>query len=122
MGKMKGARLTGSHDDGRDDHQFAVVAAEDAKEPEHDAGTGQDAEADGDTADADAGGVVAVDVEGLCGPEHDDGEEVGAGDEGNDQRQGQNARLLLQAGRKHGEFGKLDFPDGEEDEGCRSKE
>jgi hypothetical protein len=60
------------------------VASEDAEEPEHDDGTGKDAKADGETTNADANGVMAVDVEGLCWPEHDDREKVGAGDEGDE--------------------------------------
>jgi hypothetical protein len=56
---------------------------------------------------------MTVDVEGLCWPEHDDGEKVGAGDEGDDQSQGQDERFLLKTRWEHGEFGTLYFPDGE---------
>lgn len=110
-----GRTLYRSHQNGRDDHELLVVAAEDAQKPEHDASAGQDAEADGDAADANADGILAVDVEGLRGPEHEDGEEVGAGDEGDDEGQGEDARVLLEPGGKHGEFGKLGFPDAEGD-------
>ena len=98
------------------------MATEDAEEPEHDTGTSQDTETDGDTTDTDAGGVMAVDVEGLRGPEHDNGEEIGAGDEGDDQCQSEDARFLLQARWKHGELGALDFPDCEGDHERGSEE
>ena len=59
---------------------------------------------------------MAINVEGLSGPEHDDGEEVCAGDEGDDQSQGENPRFLLQTRWEHGEFGEFDLPDREGDE------
>jgi hypothetical protein len=98
------------------------VASENAEEPEHDDSTGKDAKADGETTNADANGIMAVDVESLCWPEHDDGEKVGAGDEGDEQGQGQDERFLLKTGREHGKFGTLDFPDGEGDAECSSEE
>jgi hypothetical protein len=61
------------------------VTAEDGEEPEHNASTSQDGEADGYPAHTDANGIVAVDVKGLRRPEEEDGEEVGAADEGDDQ-------------------------------------
>jgi hypothetical protein len=88
------------------------VTSENAEEPEDNDGTGQNAEADGNTTDTHTGGIVAVDVESLCWPEHDDGKEVGAGDKGDDECQSQNARFLLEASGEHGEFGTLNFPDG----------
>ncbi|KIW47453.1 uncharacterized protein PV06_00148 [Exophiala oligosperma] len=66
------------HENGREDHEFAVVAPEHGQQPQDDAGAREDAETDGDTTDADTDGVVAVDVERLRRPEHDDAEEVGA--------------------------------------------
>ena len=77
-------RLTSRHDNRRGYQQFPVVASENAEEPEHDDSTSKDAKADGETTDANANGVMTVDVEGLCWPEHDDREKVGAGDEGDD--------------------------------------
>ena len=99
------------------------MAAEDAEEPEHDNGTSQDTEANGDTTDTDAGGVMTIDIEGLCGPEHDDGEEVGTGNEGDDQSQCEDARFLLQARWEHGELSALDFPDckGDQERGSEEK-
>src|SRR3984957_11512732 len=97
-------RLTSRHDNRRGYHQFPVVASENAEEPEHDDSTSKDAKTDGETTDADANGVMTVDVEGLCWPEHDDREKVGAGDEGDDQSQGQDARFPLKTSWEHGEF------------------
>lgn len=44
---------------------------------------------------------MAVDVERLSGPEHQDGEEIGSADKGDDQRQTQHTRILLQTFREH---------------------
>lgn len=104
------------HEDGREDHEFAVMAAEHGQQPQHNTRAREDAEADGDTAHTDADGVVSVDVEGLRRPEHDDAEEVGARDGRDDQRERQDAGFLLHARREHGELGELDLPDGEQDE------
>jgi hypothetical protein len=98
------------------------VASENAEEPEYDDSTSKDTKTDGDTTDANANRVMTVDVEGLCGPEHDDREEVGTGDEGDDQSQGQDARFLLKTRGEHGIFGTLYFPDGEGDAECSSEE
>lgn len=98
------------------------MASENAEKPQDHDGTSQDAEANGKTPDTDAGRVMAVHVESLRGPEHDDREEVGARDEGDDQGQGQNARFLLQARWEHGKFGPLDFPNGKGDAECSSEE
>lgn len=89
------------------------MASEDAEEPQDHTGTGQDAETDGDTADADASGIVAVDVEGLRGPEHDDGEEVCAGDEGDDESEAEDSGFLLQPVGEHGVRGSVHFPEEE---------
>jgi len=56
---------------------------------------------------------LTIDVECLCGPEEQDGEEVGARDEGDDEGQDEDARVLLQASWKHRELGKFPFPDKE---------
>jgi hypothetical protein len=98
------------------------VASENAEEPEHDDSTSKDAKTDGETTNADTSGVMTVDVECLCWPEHDDREKVGAGDEGDDQSQGQDARFLLKTRWEHGELGTLDFPDGEGDAESSSEE
>ena len=98
------------------------MASENAEEPEHDDSTSKDAKADGDTADANTNGVMTVDVEGLCWPEHDDREKVGAGDEGDDQSQGQDARFPLKTRWEHGKFGTLNFPDSEGNAECSSEE
>jgi hypothetical protein len=98
------------------------MTSENAKKPENDDGTSQDAEADGNTTDTDTGGIMAVDVESLCWPEHDHGKEVGAGDKGDDQGQSQNARFLLEARWEHGEFGAFNFPDGKGNTECGSEE
>lgn len=56
---------------------------------------------------------MAVDIESLGGPKQQHGEEVGTGDEGDDQSEGKDARRLLQAGREHGIWCKFGFPSNE---------
>ena len=68
----------GGHEDGGDDEEFAVVASEDAEKPENNAGACKDGEADGNTSNTHLDWVVAVDVEGLSRPEHDDRKEIGS--------------------------------------------
>ncbi len=91
------------------------MAAEDAEEPEDYARACEDRKANGDAADTDADGVVAVDVEGLSGPEHNHTEEVGATYESDDEGEGEDAWFLLEARRKHRVFRAVDFPDAEGD-------
>ena len=110
------ATAAGRHQHGRDDHELLVVAAEHAEQAEHDAGAGDDGQADGEAADADADGVVAVHVEGLRRPEHDHRDEVGAGDEGDDEGKGEDERFLLQPGWEHGVLGPVKFPGAEDHE------
>lgn len=105
--------LTGCHADGRDYHENLDAAAEDGQKPEHDASAGQDGEEEGKISNADADRVLTVNAEGLAGPEHEDGEEVGAGHECDDEGQGEDSRVLLEPGGEHGKFGKSAFPDAE---------
>ncbi len=92
------------------------MSTEHAQQPKYDASAGQDTESDGDTANAHADWILAVNVERLRGPKHENGEEVCAGDESDDESQGENTRILLETGGEHGEFGKLGFPHTEGDE------
>ena len=55
------------------------------EEPKDYASAREDRKADRDTTNTNPNRIVAVDIEGLCGPEHYDGEEIGAGDEGDHQ-------------------------------------
>lgn len=52
-------------------------------------------------------------VESLCRPEHQNREEVRAGDEGDDQCETENARLLPQSFGEHWELSSITFPDEE---------
>lgn len=74
-----------SHHNRRSDHERAITAAVNGQEPQDDEGTDQDSETDWHPAEPDLDRVVAVHVEGLGGPEEEDGEEVGAGDECDDE-------------------------------------
>jgi hypothetical protein len=104
------------HHEGRYDHQFLVVTTEHRQEPKYDTRTSQDGEADGDTTDTDANGVMPVDVECLRRPEHEDREEIGAGDERDDQCQAEDARILLETLWEHWVLCEVAFPDEESDE------
>lgn len=54
------------------------------------------------TSDADTNWIMAVHVECLRGPEHQNGEEVGSTDEGDHQSQAKHSWILLQTLREHG--------------------
>lgn len=58
---------------------------------------------------------MAVHVECLCRPEHEDREEVRARDEGDDEGQAENTRLLAQSLGEHGVLC-VSLPDDEGDE------
>jgi len=92
------------------------VTTEHTEEPKHNHSTSQDTESNRQSSNADADWILTVHIEGLGRPEEQDGEEVGAGDECDDEGQDQDTGCLLQAGREHGEFGEFGFPDTEGDE------
>ena len=98
------------------------MASEDGEEPENDACTCEDGETDGHAAKTYTNWIVAVDIEGLSGPEEEDREEVCAGNEGDDQGESEDARIFLQSVREHGPFCTINFPEGESDEEGSSKE
>lgn len=87
------------------------MSAEHTQEDQHNTGTSQDAKANRKTANTDINRIMSVHVERLGGPEHEHGEEVGAGDEGDDQGQTQGARLLLQTCGEDGVFSTVDLPE-----------
>jgi len=94
VGYCKGTAAS-SHEDGRDDQQFTIVATEDGQEPENETGACENAETDGNAPNADTDWVMTVNIESLSGPEHDDGEEVGARDCGDDQGKGEDSGFFL---------------------------
>lgn len=104
------------HETRRNEQEDAVTAAELGEQPQHDACADEDGEADWHASQADADGVVAVYVEGLGGPEEQHGEEVCAGDEGDNEREEEDAWLFFNAAGKHGVLGAVDFPEDESDE------
>ena len=110
----------GGHHAGGDNHEPFVATAEDGQEPEDDTSACEDGETDWQTADTDTDWVVAVDVEGLGGPEEEDGEEVCARDECDDECQGEDSRVFLKAGGEHRVFCAIYFPKAEGDQEDRS--
>jgi hypothetical protein len=107
------AAAASCHKDGGYNHEFLVVAAQDAEEPEHNAGPGEDGEAYGDATDTNTNGIMAVDVEGLSGPEHDNGKEAAARDKCDDEGESEDSGFLLQTSWEHGILGSIDFPKAE---------
>jgi len=71
------------------------VATKHAQKPKDDEGSCKDAEADGDSTDANANRILTVDIKSLGRPEKQDRKEVGTGDEGNYECENQNSRILL---------------------------
>lgn len=72
-----------------------------AEKSEDDASTSQDRETESDVANTNCKRIVAVHVVTLGGPKHDNGEEVRAGDEGDDESEQEDSRLLSNPSRKH---------------------
>ena len=91
------------------------MASKNTEKPKNDESASQDTKANWQTSDSDTNRVLTIDVECLCGPEKQDGEEVGSRDEGDDQRQDEDARILFETSGKHGKLGEFPFPD---EEGC----
>ena len=59
---------------------------------------------------------MSVDIERLCGPEHQDREEIGTGNECNDESQAQRPGFLLQPCWKDRVLGAIDLPKGKCDQ------
>lgn len=76
--------LTSCHENAAYNQEFLVVSTEHTKQDQHNTSTGQDAESNRKTANADINGVVSVNIERLGGPEHEHREEIGSGDESDD--------------------------------------
>lgn len=89
------------------------MSTENGQQPKHDESTSQNGEAYGETSQADTDGIMTIDVERLSRPEHENGKEVGAGDESDDERQGEDSRILSKSFGEHGIFGEIGLPDQE---------
>ena len=87
------------------------MSSKHAQQPQNNDRASQDAKANGKASNTNTYGIVAVDVESLRRPEHDNGEEVGARNKGDDERENKCAWRLLDACWEHGVFGKLCFPE-----------
>lgn len=58
---------------------------------------------------------MAIDVECLGWPEHEDGEKVGTADEGDDEGKAEDARIALESLGEHGVLGEFRLPNEEGD-------
>lgn len=79
------ARLTGRHHNRRDDQELSIAAPQHAQKPQDNKSSDQDAESNRKTTNTTSDRIVTVHVVRLSGPEEDDGEKVGSGDEGDDE-------------------------------------
>lgn len=70
------------------------MSTEYRQQPQNDACTCQDRETNGNTSDADTDRIMSVYIECLSRPEHENGEEVSARNESDDERETENARFL----------------------------
>lgn len=59
---------------------------------------------------------MAIDIERLARPEEEGRDEIGAGYEGDDKREGKDPWVLLETLGEHGVFGTFDLPDQENDD------
>lgn len=91
------------------------MSIEKTQEPQDYARASQNPKPDGKTAHADVDGVVSIYVERLRRPEHQDGEEIAPGDEGDYEREAQGAGFSLQSRREDGMACSVDFPEAEHD-------
>jgi len=99
------------------------MASENTEEPEHKTSASQNTHGNGNPSETNSGRMMPVHVESLRGPEHEDGEEISSGDEGDDESQAEDSRFLIESGWKHREFGAIHFPHAETNQqGCAQKE
>lgn len=99
------------------------MSSEHAKQPKNNEGPRQNTQAYGKPSEPHTNRVMAVDIKRLGGPEEEDREEIGAGYEGDDERQGEDPWVLLEPPGEHGVFGTFHLPDHEgDDEECTEKE
>lgn len=121
--EMAQRQLTCSHEAARDKHEHSYLSLRPTEENEYNARAGQDGKSKGKIADANLSSVMSIRIVRLSGPEENDGEEVGAGDEGNDESQQEDPGFSGNGPWKHGEFGKLPLVDdkGEEKEDTNNK-
>jgi hypothetical protein len=84
---------------------------EDTKEPQDNARASQNSQPDRETSDSDLNWVMAINVESLRWPEHDDGEEIRPGDECDNERKGKDPGFLLQAWWEDGIVGPVYLPE-----------
>jgi hypothetical protein len=78
--------LTSSHQDGRHHHEHANVALRIAEKRKNNASASYDWEAKSKISDTNRQWIVTVNIVTLCWPEHEDGEEVRARNEGDNER------------------------------------
>ena len=86
---------TGCHENRAHDHQFLISAPEDRQQPQDDDSTKQNRESNWNPTNSYTDWIVSVNIEGLGWPEHDNTEEIGPRDKGDNERQGENSRRLL---------------------------
>ena len=89
------------------------MASKNRQQHQHDNSTCQNAESNRKSSEAHADRVVSIHVERLGRPEHEDGEEIGARDEGDDKCESEDARLLAQTLGEHGVLCTVYFPKDE---------
>ena len=99
------------------------MASKDRQQHQHDDSTCQNAKSNRKSSEAHADRVVSIHVERLGRPEHEDGEEIGARDEGDDECEREDARLLAQTLGEHGVLCTVYFPEDEgyQEDGTKDK-
>lgn len=103
------------HEAAAHDHQCLIMAFQKAQEPQCNKCPGQNSEANRETAEAHPDRILAIDVECLGRPKHDNREKVGSRDERNEQCESQDSRLLLDTRRKDRVFCAVHFPESKGD-------
>ena len=104
------------HDGGGNDHEHSNAALCDGDEQEADDSSGNDAETDGKSADADANGIITVDVVDLRGVDEKQHKEVATAQEGDEENDDHRLLCLMEeSSRDHG-MGCVEFPNEEGDD------
>ena len=87
------------------------MPSKDTEKPQDNTGTNQNTKSNRDSSNTNLNRVVPVDIECLRWPEHNNREEIGTRDKGDDKRKKQYAGFLLQSPWEYGILCSICFPE-----------
>lgn len=89
------------------------MSSENAQEPKNHTSTDQDSKSHWKSTKTNANRIMTIHIESFGGPEHDNGEKIGARYKGNEQGETERSRLLLNSRREDGILRSVDLPEHE---------